>query len=360
MTQRHAIARPRDSSRDCIYSRYPKAKSNRNLLRGPTGTVRSMSLSSEANAQRRMIAAGILLVLLTAVISGVSTFVNFWAVQGFNSDAFITVRNPAVTALLLPLALLARRDVRTRLRKRDWARLVTIGLLGGAIPFVLFFRGLQMAGTAGAATATFGYRTLFIMASVFAFVFLRERIPMRILLAAGLLLAGNALLLSLTAPVWSDGTLLVLAATALWAGEYTLSKRTLRDLPSSTVALGRMGFGAVFLVAYIGISGQLGAISAFNGEQLGWVGISALLLIGFVMTWYFGLRHVDVSVATSVLVVAFPITLLLGLVAGRPSLGLMEAAGVVTIVFGVVLVIGLGSLRELWVSLDRIVRSEEH
>jgi len=151
--------------------------------------------------------------------------------------------------------------------------------------------------------------------------------------------------------------LLVLAATALWAGEYTLSKRALRDLPPTAVALGRMGFGGLFLFGYLVATGQLSAISAFNEEQLGWVGISALLLFGFVTTWYFGLRHVDVSVATSVLVVAFPITLLLGLVAGRTSLGLMEVAGVVTIVFGVVLVIGLGSLREVWVSLDRIVRA---
>jgi len=306
-----------------------------------------MSLSSEANAQRRMIAAGILLVLLTAVISGVSTFVNFWAVQGFNSDAFITVRNLAVTALLLPLALLARRDVRTRLRKRDWARLVTIGLLGGAIPFVLFFRGLQMAGTAGAATATFGYRTLFIMASVFAFVFLRERIPMRILLAAGLLLAGNALLLSLTAPVWSDGTLLVLAATALWAGEFTLSKRTLRDLPSSTVALGRMGFGGVFLATYIGLTGQWAA-AALSPAQWGWVGLSALLLVGFVTTWYAGLRTVPLSTAASILVLSFPITWALGVLAGASPVTFVQAAGATAVAAGAVVAIGTAALRETW------------
>src|SRR3972149_346590 len=95
-----------------------------------------------------------------------------------------------------------------------------------------------------------------------------------------------------------------------------------------------MGFGGLFLFGYLVATGQLSAISAFNEEQLGWVGISALLLFGFVTTWYFGLRHVDVSVATSVLVVAFPITLLLGLVAGRTSLGLMEGGGGGSSVFG--------------------------
>jgi len=37
----------------------------------------------------RVVAPGLLLVLLTALISGVSNFVNFWAVQGTSSDAFI-------------------------------------------------------------------------------------------------------------------------------------------------------------------------------------------------------------------------------------------------------------------------------
>jgi drug/metabolite transporter (DMT)-like permease len=118
-----------------------------------------------------------------------------------------------------------------------------------------------------------------------------------------------------------------------------------------------MGFGGLFLFGYLVATSQLGAIPVLNGEQLGWVGISALLLIGFVTTWYLGLRHVDVSVATSVLVLAFPITLLLGVVAGRTSFGLIQAGGVVTIAFGVVLVIGLASLREAWVTLDRIVRA---
>ena len=307
---------------------------------------------------RKAVGPGILLVLLTVLISGVSNFVNFYAVGvPTNSDAFVTARNVVVAVLLVPFALFLGRTARAKLRRVDWLKLGTIGLIGGAIPFLLFFRGLQMAGASGAATATFGYRTLFLMAAVLGIVFLREHLSPRLALAAGLLLAGNVLLLSFTAPIWTDGTAYVLAATALWAGEYTLSKHTLRTLSSGTVALGRMGFGGVFLLGYVGLTGQLGSVAALSGAQWQWVAISAVLLVGFVTTWYAGLKTVDVSVATAMLVLAFPITWALGFLASRSAFTLPQAAGVVAIVLGVALAIGLTSLRDTWGTAIAWVRS---
>lgn len=305
----------------------------------------------------RIVGPGILLVFLTVLISGASNFVNFYAVQGTSSDAFLAVRNATVAVLLLPLAVLAGRRAWTGLTRRDWLKLGTIGLIGGAIPFLLFFRGLQIAGSSGAATATFGYRTLFLMAAVLGVVFLRERLSPRLAFAAGLLLAGNVLLLSLTAPIWSDGTAYVLAATALWAGEYTLSKHTLRNVPSGTVALSRMGFGGIFLLAYVALTGQLGAVASLSGVQWEWVALSAVLLVGFVTTWYAGLKSVDLSVATAMLVLAFPMTWALGFLASKSSFGVPQAAGVVAIVLGVAAAIGLASLRDTWVALRAWVRT---
>ncbi|HYM41115.1 MAG TPA: DMT family transporter [Thermoplasmata archaeon] len=299
----------------------------------------------------KAVAPGILLVFLTVLFSGVSNFVNAQALganPAWNSDLFVTLRNVAVAAMLVPLVFLAGRTARAPLTRTDWLKLGAIGLIGGAIPFLLFFRGLQIAGAAGAATATFGYRALFLMAAVLGVVFLKEHLTSRLALAAVLLLAGNALLISLTAPIWTDGTAYVLLATALWAGEYTLSKHALRNLPSGTVALGRMGFGGVFLFAYVALTGQLGGVAAIGGAQWGWIALSVVLLLGFVTTWYAGLKTVDVSVATAALVLAFPITWALGLLASKSTLGLPQLAGVVAITLGVALAIGLASLRETW------------
>ena len=285
------------------------------------------------------------LVLLTAVISGVSVFVNYYAIQGTNSDAFLTVRNATVAIFLLALVPLGRR---LTLPRRDWGRLLLVGLIGGAIPFLLFFRGLQLAGQAGAASASFGYRTLFLMAAVIGVVALGERLSLRYAAAAGLVLAGNVLLLSLTAPVWSDGTALVLLATGLWAGEYALSKRLLRDLDGWTVALGRMGFGAVFLLGFLLATGQIGGLGALTAAHWGWVLISALLLTAFVATWYGGLKEVDLSRASLVLALAFPITWVLSVAVGRTPLGLPQAAGAAAVAFRVALGVGLTTLRGMW------------
>ena len=302
------------------------------------------------------IGMGLLFVIGTALLSGVSNLVNAIAMRGVNADAFVTLRNALVALLLVPVVLLARPPKGLRLRPFDWARLAIIGLIGGAIPFVLFFRGIQLATAAGGTTtASFLYRMLFLLAAVFAVVFLRERLSARLFLAAILLLVGNALLMSLVSPVWTDGAGLVLAATALWAGEYTLSKRTLRDLPSATVALGRMGFGAVFLVAYIGISGQTDALFALRGDNLQWVALSTMLLLGFVVTWYAGLKVVDLSVATAVLILGYPVTWVFNLVLGREPFGLPQAAGAAVVVIGVVLAMGIAALRDTWSALAGIV-----
>ncbi len=296
--------------------------------------------------------SGLWLVLLTAVISGVSTFVNLYAVPGTNSDAFVTVRNSAVALLLAPLAVVTTYGAtrRTPLSRGDWTRLVTIGIVGGGIPFLLFFHGLQLAQAAGAgATASFLYRTLFLIAAVLGILFLKERFHWRVVLAAVLLLGGNLLLLSFTTPIWANGDGYVFAATALWAGEYTLSKRTLRDLPSQTVALGRMGFGAIFLVTYLAATEQLAAVGSFSSGQWLWIAISGILLAGFVMAWYAGLKRVDLGVATAVLVLGFPITWLLTVtVHGAPVTTLLELMGATAIAAGAAVAIGGKSLRSMW------------
>lgn len=300
-----------------------------------------------AQGPRRFVGPGLLLVLLTAVISGLSTFLNAFAVQGTNSDAFVTVRNLAVALMIAPVALGFGRVRLARTSRSDLLWLVGIGLVGGAVPFLLFFRGLQMATEAhGGLTASFLYRSLFLMASVLGVLWLKERFRWRTVLGAGLLLSGNYMLLSLASPVWTDGSLFVLVATALWAVEYSLSKRLLSRLDSGTVALGRMGFGAVFLVGFLLLSGQLGAVAALTAPQWSWVAISAVLLALFVTTWYAGLQRVDLGIAASVLVLGFPITWILSISVGSVRGSAVGAAGALAVAAGVLVMVGLSLWRE--------------
>ncbi|HYM40282.1 MAG TPA: EamA family transporter [Thermoplasmata archaeon] len=305
----------------------------------------------------RALRPGIALVLVTVLVSGISNFVNFKAVQGTDVDAWIAVRNAAVAGMLVPIAVLLSRGTRLRLRRTDWLRLAAIGLVGGAVPFLLYFHGFQLAaGEGGAATASLGYRSLFLVATVLGVLVLREKVPRRFAVAAGLLLGGNVLLLSLTGPVWTDGTAYVLLATVLWAAEYTLSKSALKSLPSGTVALGRMGFGAVFLVAYLGITGQASSIAGFGSADWMNLAVSALLLFAFVTTWYAGLKTVDLSVASSMLVLAFPVTWCLSVVTAGRGVSVTQAAGAAAVVAGAGVLAGIAGLRGVWAPLARLAR----
>jgi drug/metabolite transporter (DMT)-like permease len=311
-------------------------------------------MSAPSSPTARLATLGLLLVLATAVISGCSTYLNSFAVQGTNSDAFVTVRNVAVAAMLAPIALVVSRRASVPLRRTDVGWLAVVGLVGGAIPFLLFFHGLELATAAGgAATASFVYRTLFLMAAVFGVVFLGERFHRNVVAAAVLLLAGNLLLLSLISPLWTPGTSYVFVATVLWAGEYTLSKHLLGRLPSTTVGFGRMGFGALFLLGYLALTSQYGAVVSMTGGQWIWVGISAALLAAFVLSWYAGLRTTDLAVATSVLVLGFPVTWALSVATHAARFTVLDAVGAGAIVAGVIVVAGA----RRWSDLASVLRS---
>ncbi|MGP8072515.1 MAG: DMT family transporter [Thermoplasmata archaeon] len=313
-------------------------------------------MSFNSMSTSRLVGLGVLLVLGTALISGVSTFVNSYAVAGTNSAAFVTMRNLTVAALIAPVALVVGQRSSVRLRSIDFGWLALIGLIGGAIPFLLFFQGLELATQAGgAATASFVYRTLFLMAAVFGVLFLKEKFSARVTVAAILLLAGNLLLLSIISPLWAPGTTYVFAATALWAAEYTVSKKLLARLPSTTVGFGRMGFGAAFLVGYLGLTSQYGAVTALTGGQWVWVAISAALLTAFVLTWYAGLKQVDLTVATSVLVLGFPVTWLLGVFVKGTPFTADETAGAAAILAGAILVVGWRAWNDLGTSLRHLL-----
>lgn len=302
----------------------------------------------EGSPSRRWLGRGLLLVLATAIVSGVSTFVNGYAVAGTGSDAFVTVRNALVAFALVPAAVLVARRASVRPTAREAGLLAVIGLVGGAIPFLLFFHGLALAAAAGATTsASFVYRLLFLFATLLGVVVLAERARPRLVVAGLLLLAGNALLLALTGPLWSDGTGFVLAATVLWAVEYTLSKRLLRRLPSTVVGAGRMGFGAAILGSYLVLAGEASAPLGFSMATWGWIGVSALLLGAFVATWYAGLARVDLGTAATVLVLGYPVTWLLALaVRGGPA-PWGPAVGALLVAGGVAAAIGASGARAI-------------
>lgn len=279
---------------------------------------------------------GTLLVLATAVISGFSIFINKFGVKEFDPYLFTWLKNSLVALFLLGLIFGAKEvGELKKLQKKDWLLLAAIGLIGGAIPFLLFFKGLSL--TTGA-NASFVHKTMFVYVAVLAALFLKERIDRRILLAAVLLLLGNVLFLKILPFGSRSGDLLIFLATIFWAGENTLSKYALRTISPRVVAFGRMGIGSLFIFLFLLITGHISSVGNLTLSHLQWLLVASLFLFGYVTTWYAGLRYLKASVATSILILGGPITALLTLVTSGTSLAFPQFLGVLLLIGGVAVV----------------------
>lgn len=277
---------------------------------------------------------GLLLVFLTAIISGVSIFANSFGVKGVESTVYTFAKNSLVALLLISI-LFAFRDYKSirNVKGRDWLWLTIVGLVGGAVPFVMFFKGLQMTnGPIGA----FIHKTMFVFVAVWALVFLKERFSWKIFVPAALLLAGNFILLNIRTIDFSMGALLVLGATLLWSIENTISKALLKRINPTILASSRLGFGSFFILAYLFLTGKGALITAISAPQLLWISVAAVFLLMYVLTWYSGLKEVKVTTATSILLLGSPITLLLSHIFLGNALTLFQVFGMLLVLAGVV------------------------
>ncbi|HSL25643.1 MAG TPA: DMT family transporter [Acidimicrobiia bacterium] len=278
---------------------------------------------------------GVVLALVAASISGVSVFVNGYAVKGFDdATVFTTAKNAIATILLLVIVAGHRRSGRPappRLTRRQWGQLAVLGLIGGSVPFVLFFEGLARASST---QAGFIHKTLVVWVAALAVPVLRERLTLFHVTAVLLLVGGQvALAGDLTTLRFGGGELMILAATLFWAIEFVIAKRLLGSLPSATVGAGRLGFGLVLLLGLVAGTGRLGTMVSLAPGQWGWVVLTGGLLAAFVSTWYAALARALALDVTAVLVFGAVVTAgLAGALQGAPVLP--NGAGLALILAG--------------------------
>jgi drug/metabolite transporter (DMT)-like permease len=282
---------------------------------------------------------GYLLVFLTALISGFSIFINKFGVGIFKSSEIYTFLRVALVALILGSILLIDSKKIKSIKKREWVLLALIGLIGGSIPFLLFFKGLKITSSA---EGSFIHKTMFLWVAILATLFLKEKIDRKFLFGALILLFANALLLKKFSFSPDRGDLLILIATIFWAIENTLSKYLLStpNLDGKTLAFGRMFFGAIFILVYLIFTNQASQIFVLNSKQVFWVLITGIILLFYVLTWYSGLRYIPVSKATAILLLGSPITTALNLISGAkiPS---QEIISGILILIGIVTIFGI-------------------
>lgn len=280
---------------------------------------------------------GIVLALVTALISGVSVYVNTFAVRAIGDPTAYTTAKNAVAALLLLAVVATGRPAGVRLTRPDgprtWLGLATIGVIGGSVPFVLFFTGLARTQ---APQAAFLHKTLVLWVALLAVALLRERLGAAHGVAIALLLAGQWLLGGGGLFALDPGGWLILAATGLWSVETVLARRLLAGVSSWTLAVARMGLGSVLLLGWCALTGRLTVLAGLTPVMWGWILLTGVLLAGYVATWFAALARAQAVDVTAVLVLGAVVTSVIDTVVGGAATA--PLAPVVLILAGVALV----------------------
>jgi drug/metabolite transporter (DMT)-like permease len=289
-------------------------------------------------------ATGIALAFAAALVSGVSIYINGRAVHHFDdATVYTTAKNLVAGVLLVALALVALPDRATVARatrptRRQWLALFGIGVVGGSVPFVLFFEGLARAE---ATQASFIQKTLVIWVALLAVPLLHERFGRPHLLAVSLLVAGQAWLVGHSGTIaFGTGEAMILAATLLWAVEVVWVKKLAGPLSPRLLAAARMGIGTALLLAWIAVSGRMGALTGLDREQWKWIVLTGLLLAAYVATWYAALARAQAVDVTAVLVFGAVITALLTELVDGATVSTL-GIGLVTVGAAIVAVVAL-------------------
>lgn len=283
---------------------------------------------------------GVALATGAALISGLAIYLNAFAVKQLPDAAVYTTLKNAIAAFVLMTAAVglgAVRDVRA-IDRRHWPAILAVGVIGGSVPFILFFTGLAQAS---APSAAFIQKTLFVWVALLAVPFLGERLGVASVIGLGILLVGQALVLPPAGIRWGMGETLILGATLFWAAETILVKRLLGSIPSKVMAVLRMGIGLVVLAGYLALTGKLGVVAGLGATQWAWVVLTGLVLAGYVGTWFAALKRAPASVVASVLVLGAVVTgALTAISAGAPPSP--------TIIGGYILIVAAAGMIAAW------------
>jgi drug/metabolite transporter (DMT)-like permease len=267
---------------------------------------------------------GTFLVLCTAIISGFSIPLNKFLIIPLDPVIFTAIRAIIIGIGFFVLASIQSKFKYKKFKKVSWKYLLVIGFIGGGLAFLLYFTGLKLT-TSG--RAAFLHKTLPIYTIILAFLFLKEKITKKQVLAVFLMFVGTIILYSAEinpSELWQNpslGDLLVILATFFWGIENTVAKKAMIKGESNfVVSFGRMFFGAIFLFGIVILLGKMDQLLTLTFEQTIRILVSTAILFGYVLTWYWGIKFINISKASPLLLLSPVVSLLIGMAwLGEPS-----------------------------------------
>ena len=248
--------------------------------------------------QKTDIKKGIFFAFITSIISGVAIFYSKISLAKLPPLILTTSRNSFVGLLFVIYFLIfGKFDQLKNLKKKDRIYLFLIGLIGGSLPFYLFFTGLSMT------TPVVGnliHKTLFIWVAILAYFFLKEKFSPVYFISFLLIFIAN-FIISAVKPTFGAGESMILLATVFWSVENIIAKKVLSRVSAEAVGLFRMVIGGATLFFISLINGQSSIFLTMDLWQLTIILVGGSILFGYVFFWYKALKYAPASLVSLVL-----------------------------------------------------------
>lgn len=249
---------------------------------------------------------GIKFALLTAVISGLANFLNKEIIiSGVNPVSLSAIKSGLVGLALVGLALPLLKT--QKLRKADWLKFVIIAIVGGSIPFILFFKGLALSTSV---KGSFIHKTLFIWVALWSLIFLKEKFNKYQFAALAIITLSIFSAVSFKLFSWGRGEIMILIATLFWSAEILIVKKFMKNIDFRFLATGRMALGALIIFGYGLFTNNFSDIYKLTLIDWAKIFIVSAFLFAYVFTWYKALSLAPANLITSILTLALPITII--------------------------------------------------
>lgn len=256
---------------------------------------------------------GLVFALLAATISGFAIFYNkLVIVKGIDPHIFNILKNGGVAIILTTYLLGSRKFTSiSQLSFSSWKKLAVIALVGGSIPFILYFDGLK---TVPALNANLIQKTMFLWVALLAIPLLKESINRWQVIGFLLILTSNFFIGGFQGFSANSGELLIFIATIFWSLENILARKTLSTVDASVGAWSRMFLGTLLIIGFVAFQGKIGLLLTISPSYILPMLGSIALLTGYVTCWYKALKLAPATAVTSIFILATPITNILTMI----------------------------------------------
>jgi len=276
---------------------------------------------------------GLTLAFVTAIISGISIFINKLAVGIIQPPVTFTFSKNLIAGLFfISVILFSKKYHQIRqFDKKQFLKLFFVGLIGGSLPFYLYFTGLEQVSAINAAMI---HKTLAVGVILFTFISTKKIVSLQLLGSLVLILLGNFLVGGFSGFKFSSAEFMILFATVLWAIENMISKQILIDIDPVILAASRLFVGSLILIPFV--SSPKVAPNT-NITQLAVYLSTIILLVFYNFTWYQSLKRISVITATVVLSLSTIITNILSAVFITHNLSQISLFQTILLILGAIL-----------------------